>query len=189
MDIGVIVSKNLKRIRHERGLSLTELAELSGVSKGMLSQIENNGTSPTINTIWKICIGLNIPYTTLLEGDNKPTNNVIKKAEINQQQSLDGHYRIYGYYSDSPHHNFELFQIELDEGTSYTSVGHAKTSQKLDSEEYVMVLAGQLTLISGSKQLVLNQDDATRFDPTNQHIYQNSGQGTLKAMIINFYPV
>ena len=56
MNIGIIVSKNLKRIRRERGLSLTELAELSGVSKGMLSQIENNGTSPTINTIWKICI-------------------------------------------------------------------------------------------------------------------------------------
>jgi len=188
MNIGIIVSRNLKRIRSERGISLAKLAELSGVSKGMLSQIENNGTSPTINTIWKICIGLNIPYTTLLEGP-KPTNKIIKKNEITQQQSPDGHYRIYGYYSDSPHHNFELFQIELDEGTSYTSVGHAKTNQNLDSEEYVMVLAGQLTLTVGDKQLVLNQDDATRFDPTNQHIYQNSGSGLLKAIIINFYPI
>ncbi|MFT8765943.1 MAG: helix-turn-helix transcriptional regulator, partial [Lentilactobacillus hilgardii] len=63
MDIGAIVSTNLRKIRLEKGFSLTKLSELSGVSKGMLSQIENNGTSPTINRIWKICAGLYVPYT------------------------------------------------------------------------------------------------------------------------------
>ncbi|MCT3400829.1 XRE family transcriptional regulator [Lentilactobacillus hilgardii] len=188
MDIGAIVSTNLRKIRLEKGFSLTKLSELSGVSKGMLSQIENNGTSPTINTIWKICAGLNVHYTALLEG-RVETTKIIKKSAINEQKSADGHYRIYCYYPDSPHHNFELFQMELDKDASYTSVGHSKVSREGRSEEYIMVLSGQLTLVVGGDQLILNENDATRFDPTGKHIYQNSGNQILKATIINFYPV
>ncbi|GAF35641.1 helix-turn-helix domain-containing protein [Lentilactobacillus farraginis] len=188
MDIGAIVSANLKHIRSEKGFSLTKLSELSGVSKGMLSQIENNGTSPTINTIWKICAGLNVPYTALLEG-RVEVSRVIRRSETNQQKSADGHYRIYGYYPDSAHRNFELFQMELDQGDDYKSTGHSKVNHTGHSEEYVMVLAGQLTLEVTGEKLILNKDDATRFDSTGNHTYRNTGTGILKTVIINFYPV
>ncbi len=188
MDISIVVSHNLRKIRTEKGFSLTKLSELSGVSKGMLSQIENHTTSPTINTIWKICAGLNVPYTALLEGKVQPTK-IVRKAEITQQASPDGHYRVYCYYPDSDHHNLELFQMELDHEATYTSVGHSKVNRAGQSEEYIMVLAGQLTLEVSGETLVLNENDATRFDSTGKHVYQNTGHGTLKTIIINFYPV
>ncbi|HEK9068094.1 TPA: helix-turn-helix transcriptional regulator, partial [Clostridioides difficile] len=51
MSINTVIAKNLNRLRNERNLSLGQLAELSGVSKVMLSQIEKGDSNPTVNTI------------------------------------------------------------------------------------------------------------------------------------------
>ncbi|MBV7273841.1 helix-turn-helix transcriptional regulator [Clostridiaceae bacterium UIB06] len=183
MNISLIIAENLKRLRNERNLSLSQLAELSDISKVMLSQIEKGETNPTINTIWKIAAGLNVPYTSLLE-QQKQDAYVIKKSDIVSQLTDDGQYRLYCYYSNTPHRNFELFQMELDEGCKYTSVGHPEKS-----EEYLMVLEGQLTLEVNNETFILYADDTITFTASAKHIYFNSGKGILKTAIINFYPV
>ena len=60
------ISNNLRNIRKNRNLSLDQLAELTGVSKSMLRQIETGKSSPTIATVWKITNGLRVSFTTLL---------------------------------------------------------------------------------------------------------------------------
>jgi transcriptional regulator with XRE-family HTH domain len=183
MNINFIIAENLKALRTERNLSLGKLAELSSVSKVMLSQIEKGDTNPTINTLWKIANGLKVSYTSLLEQKEHDTY-IIKKADIKAQVTEEGHYRVYCYYTSTPYRNFEFFQIELDEGYSYTSVGHSKKSQ-----EYIMVFEGALTLEIINKTYKLNPNDSISFPASDQHIYTNSGKGTLKATITNFYPV
>jgi len=59
------ISRNIKRIRQERNLTLDDLAILSGVSKSMLSEIERCTKSPTISVLEKICDGINIPLAQL----------------------------------------------------------------------------------------------------------------------------
>lgn len=49
-----IIGSNLANIRKERGLSLDQFANLTGVSKSMLSQIENGQKTPTVTVMWKI---------------------------------------------------------------------------------------------------------------------------------------
>ncbi|MTI47280.1 helix-turn-helix domain-containing protein [Sporosalibacterium faouarense] len=183
MNINLIIAENLKRLRSERNLSLSQLAELSDISKVMLSKIEKGKTNPTINTIWKITAGLNIPYTSLLEQQQQDAY-VIKKSDIVSQKTDDGQYRLYCYYSNTPHRNFELFQMELDEGCRYTSVGHSEKS-----EEYLMVLEGELTLEVNNETFILNADDTITFTASAKHSYFNSGKGILKTAIINFYSV
>ena len=68
MELGKIIAFNLKRLRMERNLSQGQLAKEAGISKAMLSDIEKGGSNPTINTIWKIANGLNVPYTKLMDG-------------------------------------------------------------------------------------------------------------------------
>jgi len=182
MDITEVVGHNLKRLRTERNLSLGQLAELSDVSKVMLSQIEKGETNPTINTIWKIANGLKVPYTALLEQPKREAA-VVKKSEIDMQSDENGHYRVYCYYENTPVRNFELFQIELDAGHSYTSTGH---SEKL--QEYILVLEGELTLTVDGKTHVLQPDEAISFAASGHHTYTASGDKTLKAVVINFYP-
>lgn len=182
MNISEVIAENLKRLRTERNLSLGQLSELCGISKVMLSQIEKSDTNPTINTIWKIANGLKVPYTALLDQLEYDTT-VVRKSDINAQAADNGHYRIYCYYSNTPERNFELFQIELDSGHSYTSIGHSEKSQ-----EYIMVIEGELTLTSNNQKYILQPNDCICFSASAEHIYHSSGSSMLKASITNFYP-
>lgn len=182
MHISKIIAENLKRLRTERNLSFGQLAEFCDLSKVMLSQIEKGDTNPTINTLWKIANGLKVPYTSLLEQQERHTC-VVKKADIKIQAVEHGHYRAYCYYPSTPSRNFELFQVELDEGCSYTSIGHAEKSEK-----YIMVLEGELSIAINGESFKLNANDTIAFSASERHIYCNNGAGMLKVALINFYP-
>lgn len=182
MDVTDIIAENLRELRGQRNLSLGQLSALSGVSKVMLSQIERSETNPTINTLWKIANGLKVPYSALLEKRVQEAA-VKRREEIRMQADEGGCYRLYCYYPTTPCRNFELFQIEVDAGCKHTTNGQAERS-----EEYVMVLEGELTFTIGGESRVLYPDDAIHFDASAEHSYFASGNETLKAVIINHYP-
>jgi transcriptional regulator with XRE-family HTH domain len=58
--------KNLRRLRRQRGLSLDRLAEVSGVSRAMLSHVELGQSAPTIITLDKIARGLGVSIIAFL---------------------------------------------------------------------------------------------------------------------------
>lgn len=182
MEINLVVAENLKKLRTERNLSLGQLAELSGVSKVMLSQIEKGDTNPTINILWKIANGLKVSYTALMERQ-QPDATFVGKPGITAQVDEDGHFRLYCYYASTPERNFEFFQIELDAGHSHTTDGHLPRSQ-----EYIMVLEGELTLTAGGQTYRLKADDAIGFAASGRHTYAATGETTVKAALINHYP-
>jgi len=66
-DLNKAISKNLKKIRKKKDLSLDALSNLTGVSKSMLGQIERGEVNPTISTILKISNGLKVSFTSLLK--------------------------------------------------------------------------------------------------------------------------
>ena len=135
MELNEIIAENLKRLRMERGLSLGRLAELSGVSKVMLSQVEKGESSPTINTLWKIATGLQVPYTQLIDIQaTKPF--FVPKAESALVDGGKG-YRVYHYNRAEGSRDFEFFNSELDTGASFTSEGHGTHTR-----ESVLVTAG-----------------------------------------------
>lgn len=181
MNLNAIIAANLKRLRQERNLSLGQLAELSDVSKVMLSQIEKGDSNPTINMIWKIANGLKVPYTTLID-QREEEAETIEKSKRQLQTDLEGHYRIYTYYNNSPTRNFEMFIIELDPGTEHRAVGHSERAT-----EYLLVLEGSLVLQTQDKTYTLNPEDAICFQSSTEHTYKNNSTQLLKAMIINYY--
>ena len=81
IDINLIIGNNLNTYRKSKSYSLDKVAEMTGVSKGMLGQIERGETNPSISTLWKIANGLHISSTFLLEAE--PNDLVIiKKNEF-----------------------------------------------------------------------------------------------------------
>lgn len=70
MDLNRATAENLKRIRKERKLSMERTAELAGVSRSMLSQIERGEANPSVATIGKLAAALKIPAERLLENDD-----------------------------------------------------------------------------------------------------------------------
>ena len=65
------IGKTIKQLRSAKNLTLDQLAESSGVSKSMLSQIERNKTNPTVGTLWSLTEALNIDIGDLLGASPK----------------------------------------------------------------------------------------------------------------------
>lgn len=181
MNLNNIISSNLKKLRSDRKLSLSNLSKLSGVSKVMIGQIERGQSNPTINTIWKLANGLKVPYTALID-EPKSNTTLIKNDDSIKQHSQDGNYRIYCYFSTKRERNFELFRVELDSNSFYTSDSHGE-----NEEEYILIFKGELTLETNNKRYVLKPGDSISFDPSKTHTYINNSDEMLNMTIINYY--
>lgn len=181
MNLTKIISSNLKKLRNERNLSLGQLSELSGVSKVMLSQIEKGESNPTINTIWKIAIGLHVPYTKLI--DTPMENAVItREADSTKQFENNNNFRSYCYYTTNPSRNFEFFKVEMEPQSEWKSEGHAAKTH-----EYIFVVNGELTLKHNSSEYVLKAGDTVHFDCSLPHVYINLQYTSLEFIDIIYY--
>ena len=182
MELGKVIALNLKGLRTERNLTLGQLSKISGISKAMLSDIEKGNSNPTINTIWKIANGLNVPYTKLMDGIEKEAT-IVRKSEPVMRTGETEHYRVYCYFPSTPVRNFELFYVELDAQSSNASIGHSEKAQ-----EYIYVMQGELSLHTETGDYVLHEGDSLVFDSSIGHTYVNQRDTLLTFMVINFYP-
>lgn len=179
MNLNEIIAMNLKRLRGERGLSLGKLAELSGVSKVMLSQIEKGESNPTINTLWKIAAGLQVSYTKLID-EQIEAPLVIRKGESALVEH-DGYY-VYHYSTANPARDFEFFNSVLEPQKQFTSEGHG-----VDTHEYILVTKGELILLYDGAEYLLEEGDFIHFDCTRPHTYQNCRDSVTEFTNIVYY--
>ena len=182
VELGKIIAINLKELRTERNLTLGQLSKISGISKAMLSDIEKGNSNPTINTIWKIANGLNVPYTKLMEDIEKEAT-VVRKSDSVMQTGETEHYRVYCYFRNTPVRNFELFYVELDAQTSNATIGHSEKAQ-----EYIYIIQGELVLHTETSDYTLSAGDSFVFDSSIDHTYINKQDILLTFMVINYYP-
>lgn len=179
MEIGKVIAHNLKKLREERNLSQGQLAELAGVSKVVVSQIEKGDSNPTINTIWKLTGALELPYTSLLEMERvKPVH--IRKEDISEL--VEDKYHIFSYYPKNAERNFEVYQVEMESGCEYTSSGHSSNSY-----EYLMLMEGRAAVIVNGCEYQLEEDDALYFDASVPHSYVNREEQTAKIVMLIQY--
>jgi XRE family transcriptional regulator, regulator of sulfur utilization len=169
-NINLLVSRNLKRIRDEKKLSLDKLAEMTGVSKSMLGQIERGDSSPTISTVWKIANGLKISFTALLN-DPQPDTVIIRKDQIEPMVEADGRYRLYPLFPDEEGRRFEIYTIEIEKNGSLSAEAHPDGTQ-----EYLTVFQGELTVTVAGQEYRAAQGDAIRFRADRPHSYRNAGE-------------
>ena len=73
MTIQKDISERVRTLRKEQDWSLEKLAQMSGLSKGYLSMIENREKNPTISTLVKIALGLGVSIDYLITGNQRPS--------------------------------------------------------------------------------------------------------------------
>jgi transcriptional regulator with XRE-family HTH domain len=174
---------NLGRIRQERNLSFDNLAELTGVSKSMLRQIEIGQSNPTIATLWKIANGLRIPFTELLQEQTQEINLKDFK-EKNPLQGEGSGYRLYPLTTFNPQRSFETYYVELDPGTMLDAEPHQG-----NAEEHVFVLKGQIEITVANNEFVIGREQYLTFQADCEHQYRNGGLEMAAAiMLISYLP-
>ena len=160
------VAENLKSQRESRGLSLDQLAELTGVSKSMLRQIETGKSSPTIATIWKIANGLHVSFTSLL---SKSVVEVEVKSFRGEKPltAENEHYRVYPLVPFSPQQSFETYYLEIDPGTVF----HGEPHQG-NVHEYLFVTGGALCISVGDRDYEIKEGEYLQFPANRPHQYR-----------------
>jgi XRE family transcriptional regulator, regulator of sulfur utilization len=180
-DLTLLVAQNLKKLREEKKLSLDKLAELTGVSKSMLGQIERGDSSPTIATVWKIANGLKVSFTSLLETPQSDTT-LLHQADISPLLEDNGRYRLFPFFPIEEGRRFEVYSIEIDPGGRLSAEAHPQGTQ-----EFLTLFEGELTVRVDQQDYVLAQGDSIRFRADRPHAYQNSGQGLVKLSMVIHY--
>ena len=180
-DLTVLVAQNLRKMREEKKLSLDKLAELTGVSKSMLGQIERGDSSPTIATVWKIARGLKISFTSLLETPQSDTT-LVRQSDITPLIEDDGKYRLYPFFPIEEGRRFEVYTIEIDPGGRLSAEAHPSGTQ-----EFLTLFDGQLTVHVDQQVYHLAQGDSIRFRADRPHAYHNPGDSLAKISLVIHY--
>lgn len=160
-----MLGKNIRKARKEKGLSLEKLADLTGVSKAMLSQIEGEKTNPTVATVWKIAKGLEIPFHTILEEDSQQKFQVIRAEDVFVLSDPDGActFNIVSTYDDE---RLELYAVELK--------GEHKSEPHIaGSKEVVYVVDGRIEIRAGKNSATLGPGDCIHYGADCKHAMKN----------------
>jgi XRE family transcriptional regulator, regulator of sulfur utilization len=181
-DITLLVAQNLKRIRDERKLSLDKVAELTGVSKSMLGQIERGESSPTISVVWKIANGLKISFTSLLCAPQTDTDT-IQKNDIKPLVEDNGKYRLFPFFPIEEGRRFEIYLVEIDKGGYLSADPHPEGAQ-----EFILVFQGELTVRVNNQEYRIDEGNSIRFRADRAHAYHNSGDIMTKINMVIHYP-
>ncbi|GBG11519.1 XRE family transcriptional regulator [Paenibacillus agaridevorans] len=175
------VGKNLHAIRKSRGLSLDNVAEMTGVSKAMLGQIERGDSNPTISVLWRIVNGLGISFTTLIEEVDSDVT-IATPGDLESFAEEEGAYRTFPLFPYRLRNKFESYLVVIEPGCEHVSEPHND-----GVEEYLFVQQGVLELEHGDERYEVPAGSAVHFHANRPHTYRNHGEETAKFFAVIFY--
>jgi len=178
------VGRNIQRIRRQQQLTLGILAERSGVSKAMLSQIESEKVNPTVATVWKIARGLEVELDELLKGAQAPVRKflVARQEEHTTLKGPQGSPRIEVLSPLAMAEDLELYLLTFEPAAVLRSSPHAP-----QTEEYLTVVDGRVKVSVGDKSSELGPGDFIIYNCDVEHAIENLADGPSRVhMIVRF---
>jgi transcriptional regulator with XRE-family HTH domain len=181
-DLARRVGQRVRDERMARDMSLDDLSRSSGVSRAALSQIETRKSSPSIAVMWKIAVGLGIPFTELLGGDSE-VGQVLRRADAQVLRSPDGRMESRPISPAGTTPWVEIFELRLSARSTQRSEPHAPGTR-----EILVVLNGALRIEIAGNNYELEAGDSVAFRADQPHAYINSGASEARAHNVIVYP-
>ncbi|MBO4383933.1 MAG: helix-turn-helix domain-containing protein [Clostridia bacterium] len=177
MDLG----DRIKRRRQKLGLTQEELAARTELSKGFISQLERNLTSPSIATLMDILevLGVDISDFFAKDEDEKVVFTPDDMFENTDDEIASSTLWL---VPNAQKNAIEPIMVTLRAGGStYPDAPH-------DGEEFGYVLSGSVTLVLGLRRFKLHKGDSFCFKPTEEHYLMNNAQREAKVIWISTPP-
>jgi transcriptional regulator with XRE-family HTH domain len=162
------VSANLRRLRVKRGLSLERLAQRSGVSRAMLSQIELGRSAPTITSLWKVARALDVTFSALIAegGTGAPAVVTAQSCRIITNQA--GTFSSRALFPAGESRRTEFYELRLKaSGAEHAPPHPAGTTENL------VVSSGSVEIEVDRALHRLEAGDAIFFAADVPHVYRN----------------
>lgn len=177
------IAQKIRRIRKSKGITLAQLGDEIGLSKGLLSRIENSQVSPPIATLSKIAAGLGVPISIFFEEIEEEGEKYSVTRKDERKLVIRTGTRIgFTYFSLSrckAHHLIEPFIVR------YPVIKKEPTTLfDHPGEEFLLVLRGEIDFVYGKEKIRLRAGDAIHFDPSVPHRGQNATNQESECLVI-----
>lgn len=181
MNINHAVSQNIKQIREQKKLTLDAAANVTGVSRSMLAQIEKGDANPTISVLWKIANGYKVSFTSLIEQSSEPAT-IVRIQQVQPIVEDEGKYTNYPAFIFNQQYSFETYRILIAPGGSLKAEPHLA-----GTEEFITVFAGSVKIKVAEKEYDLNEGDSIKFMADVAHSYRNTGGNECQLSMLLYY--
>lgn len=177
------IGDRIKRLREEKGLSVSELSLMTGFEESLLVEIEDNTVCPQLGTLIKLSKALDSALQRLISGEGKKLYSVTRKADrhvVSRSASLSSKRPAYTYMSLAPEvkgRHMEALIVDLEEMPDEERSVHS-------GEEFIYVLNGQVTLDIADDHYVLDPGDSAYYLSTTPHVVAaQGGKARILAVI------
>jgi transcriptional regulator with XRE-family HTH domain len=166
-QLGQVIANHVRARRLDLGLNVGQLAERTGISKGMLSKIENAQTSPSLSTLERLAGALDMPVTALFRGLAEERDAIFVKAgsgpEIVRKGTRAGHtYELLGSLR-GPYKRVEPLLVKLDNETEvFPLFQHSGI-------EILYMLSGVMEYGFGRQRYKMGRGDTLQFEADIPH--------------------
>ena len=167
-----VIGARVKVLREAAALSLRDLAERSGVSAPMLSQVERGETSPTLTVAVRIAHGLDLRLSQLLRLDEGGAVTIVRAGERTGGGNKRRGHSFEVLTSSQPGQRAELSRHTLAPGGA-TGGPDDPPMHEPGSRETALVERGALTLVCDGQRYELAEGDCVTFDADLPHHFEN----------------
>lgn len=168
------IGEKLKILRLEKGLSLEQLATRVGVSRGFLSQVEKEKTSPSLSSLVKILGALDVRLGDFFQAVEQRHGAVLRK-EDRRYYSEDGQVRLASLSAGFPNPKFEPFYAEFEPGVTPERIS-------AQGQGFAFVIRGAIEIVIEEEVHELQAEDSIYFDGRQSHAIR--AVGTEQAAVL-----
>jgi len=172
-----LVAKKIHDARSQKGLTLAQLSERTGISISMLSKIENAKVSSPVSTYAKISKALEFPMGKLFSEDGAVPISLVKKEERKRYTRSRAYIGESIAYKKS-NKKMEPFIHVYPPGFSNPAL------YQHDNEELIFVIEGTLEFRYGETTYILTPGDCVYFDADIEHTARALGDKTARALVV-----
>ena len=155
----------VRSLRRERGLTIEQVAAATGLTKGFISQLERDRTSPSLSSIARICDALGVRLSHIFEREPAPA--IVRRDERPQ---VDTYFPTNNtLLSSRDERRMQAIESEVAPGA-----GAGDELYSLPGEvEFVYVLEGTLEIRVGEETMTLHEGDALTYELSKPHTWRN----------------
>jgi transcriptional regulator with XRE-family HTH domain len=185
------LARNVRKLREERGLSLSALASTAGVSKSTLFQLERGGSNPSVDTVWSLAKALAVPFSTLFVDDNSTAVDILRFQDApliareggRYVTAAEGQELAIRLLLNTPYtRETELYCVDFDAAVRKLSPPHST-----GVIEHVFIAKGRLEVGVDGRSAVLDEGDIMTFAADQPHQYY-ALDGPARIVVILHYP-
>jgi transcriptional regulator with XRE-family HTH domain len=180
MDIG----PKIREIRLRKGLKLKDIAKETGLSISLISQVENNNTSPSLSTLIKLSNYLGTDTSFFLENSEKKENATV--CHKKDRKFWTGNDKKIFFELLNPSVRNNKMEIVFATLKSFEILPEKYTHE---GEEFGLVLKGQIQVEVGDESYVLNEGDTIYFKSTLPHAIYSTAQRNSEVIWVTSPPI